>query len=150
MEHNIVMIKMKGIVLFIVLGFIMAGCNAFMHGYTRDKAHVLPFYLVTGDKDNFGDRRIEYNRKYYNRTGIDHFLDCMGKPGFIYEYKTMSKCMGLQFFYPSMDSVFVFEQTKRGNLNPVLLQARKMDDFEKLVEARLKKEQIGLSGKKAA
>jgi hypothetical protein len=142
------MIKMKGITLFILFGFMMSGCNAFMHGYTRDKA-LNSYYLVTGDKDNFADRRIEYNRKYYNRTGIDHFLDCKGKPEFIFEYKTTAKCMGLQFFYPSMDSVFVFEQTKRGNLNPVLMQARKMDDFEKLVEARLKKEQIGLSGKSA-
>ena len=140
--------KIKGIVLFVFWGIMMSGCNAFMHGYTQDKA-LNAYNLVTGDKDNFGDKRIQYNRKFYNRSGIDHFLDCKGKPGFIYEYKRMSKCMGLQFFYPSMDSVFVFEQTKRGNLNPVLLQARKMDEFERQVESKLKKEQLGFSSKKA-
>lgn len=119
-------------VIFATLTFF--GCKAFMHGYTWDKAQN-SYYLVTGDKKNFGDKRLEYNKGFYNNSALSSFLDCncndRGLPGFIYEYKSDTKCRGIKLFYPKHDSVFIFEEPKKGKLNSILKDARKMDDYER-------------------
>lgn len=119
----------------------LISCKAFMHGYTWSKAEN-SYYLVTGNKDNFGDRRINYNKGFHSNSALSNFLDCKcnyrAQPQFIYEYMTENKCRGIKLFYTQLDSVFVFEEPKKGVLNSVLMEARKMDDYERKIFERLK------------
>ena len=48
------------------------------------------------------------------------------------------KCRGIKLFYPKLDSVFIFEEPHKGNLNSVLKEAKKMDDYERQTFERLK------------
>ena len=113
---------------------ILAGCNAFMHGYTEDKA-LNKYWLVTGDKDNFGDKRVKYNKGFHNPSELDNFLDCDCKslPSFIYEYKTPAKCRGIKLYYVTIDSVFIFEEPRKGNQRSVLKESRTMTDSERQI-----------------
>jgi hypothetical protein len=112
-----------------------------MHGYTWNKAQNA-YYLVTGDKNNFGDKRLTYNKGFHNHSALSNFLDCncnnRGLPGFIYEYLSDTKCRGIKLFYPVLDSVFIFEEPQKGQLNSVLKEARKMDAYEGQTFERLK------------
>ncbi len=118
-----------------------SGCKAFMHGYTWDKAQN-SYNLVTGSKDNFGDKRLKYNKGFHKHSALSNFLDCKcndrGLPDFIYEYKSDTKCRGIKLFYVKLDSVFVFEEPKKNKLNSVRKEARKMDDSERQTYERLK------------
>jgi hypothetical protein len=112
-----------------------------MHGYTWDKAQN-SYYLINSDKDNFGDRRLKYNKGFHNNSALSNFLDCKcndrGLPSFMYEYQSETKCRGIKLFYVRLDSVFVFEEPKKGNLNSILKEARKMDAYERETYERLK------------
>lgn len=116
-------------------------CNAFMYGYTSNKA-LDSYYLITGDKNNFGDKRLTYNKGFHNNSALSNFLDCKcnyrGLPDFIYEYKTETKCAGIKLYYAKMDSVFIFEEPKKNNLSSIQKDARKMDDYERQTFERLK------------
>jgi hypothetical protein len=119
----------------------LIGCKAFMHGYTWDKA-VNSYNLVTGDKENFGDRRLIYNKGFHKCSALANFLDYKsnnrGLPDFIYEYESETKCRGIKLFYVKLDSVFVFEQPKKNNLSSIQKEARKMDEYERQTFERLK------------
>ena len=124
----------------LMAGIIAGSCNAFMHGYTENKAQNA-YYLVTGDKDNFGDRRLKNNKGFYKRSELAGFLgsdNYRGAPQFIYEYETGDKLKGIRLFYPALDSVFIFEQPKKNCACSALKQARKMDGYERLTFQRLK------------
>ena len=128
-------------ILLFSLIVLLAGCKAFKHGYTWSEAKN-SYNLVTGDKNNFGDRRIDYNMGFHNNSALSNFLNCncnsRGLPDFIYEYMSPTKCRGIKLFYVQRDSVFTFEEPKRGNLNSVLKEARKMDAYERETYVRLK------------
>jgi len=130
-------ISVSSLTLFIVL----FSCKAFKHGYTWSKAEN-SYNLVTGNKENFGDKRLDYNRSFHRNSELSGFLDCKcndrGLPSFIYEYETKNKCRGIKLFYVKQDSVFVFEEPKKGNLRSVMKDARKMDDYERQTYQRLK------------
>lgn len=119
----------------------LISCKAFMHGYTWSKAEN-SYYLVTGNKNNFGDRRLKYNKGFHSNSALSNFLDCKcndrGQPSFIFEYMSEAKCRGIKLFYPKLDSVFVFEEPKKGRLNSVLKESRKMDEYERQTFERLK------------
>jgi hypothetical protein len=59
-------------------------------------------------------------------------------PDFIFEYKSDTKCRGIKLFYVNLDSVFVFEEPKKNDLNSVLKEARKMEESEKQAYQKLK------------
>src|SRR5215213_10526209 len=134
------MIKKELILLIIILLPLTFSCKSFMHGYTWSKAEN-SYNLVTGDKDNFGDKRLNYNKAFHRNSALSTFLDCKingrGLPNFIYEYQTKSKCRGIKLYYVQRDSVFVFEEPKKGKLQSILKDARKMDDYERQTYARL-------------
>ena len=125
----------------LTLSAVFFSCKAFKHGYTWSKAEN-SYSLVTGNKDNFGDKRLDYNKGFHRNSELDKFLDCecnnRGLPSFIYEYMTESKCRGIRLFYVQQDSVFIFEEPKKGNLRSVMKEARKMDDNERQTYERLK------------
>jgi hypothetical protein len=127
--------------LALTITFSLVGCKAFMEGYTWDKAEN-SYNLVTGDKDNFGDKRLNYIKGYRNNSPLANFLEnkCnnRGLPDFIYEYKSETKCRGIKLFYVKIDSVFVFEEPKKNRVNSIQKEARKMDDYERLTYQRLK------------
>lgn len=119
----------------------IVSCRSFKHGLTWDKA-LNSYNLVTGDKDNFGDKRLDYNKGFHRNSALSGFLDCKcndrGLPSFIYEYQTNSKQRGIRLYYVQRDSVFVFEEPKKGNLQSVLKEARRMDEYERQTYERLK------------
>ncbi len=119
----------------------LLGCKAFKHGYTWSKAEN-SYNLVTGDKNNFGDKRLNYNKGFHRNSQLSNFLDCncnnRGLPDFIYEYKSNLKRRGIKLFYIKLDSAFVFEEPKKNNLNSIQKEARKMDDYERQTYERLK------------
>jgi hypothetical protein len=104
-----------------------------MHGYTWNKANN-SYHVVNGSKDNFGDKRLRYNKSFHKKSALANFLNCncnnRGLPSFIYEYKTSTKCRGIKLFYPELDSVFIFEEPAKGKLNSLLKEARKMNENE--------------------
>lgn len=124
---------------------ILLSCNAYMHGYTWSKAQN-SYYLVSGDKNNFGDQRIKYNKGFHRNSALYNFLDCncnsRGLPDFIYEYKSKTQCKGIQLYYVKLDSVFIFEEPRRGNLQSILKVARKMDYNEHQTYEQLKTKYI--------
>ena len=128
-------------VLPVVIGCILTGCAAFNHGLTWSRAEN-SYHLVTGDKNNFGDRRIRYNKGFHRNSSLTRFLDCecgqRERPEFIYEYETVAKTRGIKLFYVQRDSVFVFEEPKKGNLQSVLKEYRKMEDAERKTYELLK------------
>jgi hypothetical protein len=132
MQHNN---TIKLCLLVVVLCIV--SCNAFKYGYTEDKA-LNAYYLVTGNENNFGDKRIKYNKSFHRCPCFKTFLDSKGYPGFIYEYKTEAKCKGIKLFYPASDSVFVFEEAKKGKRYSVIKESRKMDNYERETYQRLK------------
>ncbi len=105
-----------------------------MHGLTWSKS-VNTYQLVTGDKSNFGDKRLKYNKGFHMHSMLSNFLTCecnaRGNPDFIYEYLTASKCRGIQLFYNKLDSVFIFEEPKKNNIRSVQKEIRKMTDEER-------------------
>jgi hypothetical protein len=125
---------------YILIFFCIVSCKAFKHGYTWDKAEN-SYILVTGDKNNFGDKRLDYNKGFHRNSDLSRFLGCNCRelPDLIYEYKTKIKSRGIKLFYIKRDSAFVFEEPNRGNLNSVIKEARKMDEYEKQTYERLKK-----------
>ena len=113
------------------------GCDAFKYGYTENKA-LNSYYLVTDSKRNFGKKRINYNESFHNCPCFTNFLQARGYPAFIYEYKTDLKCKGIKLFYPSSDSVFVFEESKKGKHYSFIKESKNMDEAEKLTYERIK------------
>ena len=71
--------------IFIIL---LPTCKSFKHGYTWDKAKDR-FSLVTGDADNFGDKRLDYNKAFHRNSELSNFLECRcnnrGLPNLIYK-----------------------------------------------------------------
>ncbi len=132
---------MRYILILLIFLTSASGCTSFMHGYTWDKAQNV-YYLVTGDKDNFGDKRIKYNMGFHSNSELSNFLNCncnqRGRPDFIYEYRSENKCRGIKLYYTKLDSVFVFEEPGKGRLKSVLKDSRKMDEFERLTFVQLK------------
>ena len=127
-------------VFFFVFVVSLVGCKAFKHGLTWSKAEN-SYNLVIGDKNNFGDKRLNYNKGFHSNSALSNFLDCKcndrGLPDFIYEYKTENKRKGIKLFYMKLDSAFVFEEPKKNNLRSIQTESRKMDDYEKQTYARL-------------
>lgn len=140
---NSIQFQIYPILLFSFL--ILLSCNAYMHGYTWSKAQN-SYHLVTGDKNNFGDQRIKYNKGFHRNSALYNFLDCncnsRGLPDFIYEYKSKTQCKGIQLYYVKLDSVFIFEEPRRGNLKSILKVARKMDNNEHQTYEQLKTKYI--------
>ena len=136
MRKNVI----KAPLLVIVFTFCF-GCKSFKHGYTWRKAKN-SYNLVTGDKNNFGDKRLDYNKGFHRNSALANFLNCecndRGLPSFIYEYQTDDKRRGIRLYYVQRDSVFVFEEPRKGNLNSVLKEARGMDEYERETYERLK------------
>ena len=112
-----------------------------MHGYTWNKANN-SYYLITGDKENFGDKRIKYVQGFHKNSELANFLNCncndRGLPDFAYEYQNESKVRGIKLYYVKRDSVFVFEEPGKNNLKSKLIEARKMDNYEQETYNRLK------------
>jgi hypothetical protein len=116
--------------------FCLFSCNAFKYGYTEDKA-LNTYYLVTGNENNFGDKRIKYNESFHRCPCFKFYLDSKGFPGFIYEYKTEAKCKGIKLFYPVSDSVFVFEEEKKGKRYSDVKESRKINIEERKIYQQL-------------
>ena len=79
---------------------------------------------------------------FHRNSALSSFLECncdnRGLPNFIYEYQTSAKCRGIKLYYVQRDSVFIFEEPRKGNLQSVLKEARKMDDYERQTYERIK------------
>jgi hypothetical protein len=114
----------------------LSSCSAFKYGYTQSQA-LDSYYLVTGDADNFGDRRIKYNQGFHKNSPLATFLTNHERPNFIYEYKNSKKCEGIKLYFNSLDSVYIFEEYTRGGIVSLLKEARKMDSYERETFVRL-------------
>lgn len=121
----------------LIVVFFTISCNAFKYGATETKA-LNSYYLVTGNENNFGDKRIKYNESFHRCECFTNFLKSKGSPALIYEYKTEAKCKGIKLFYPAIDSVFVFEEAKKNKRYSFIKESRKMNDEEKRIYQKLK------------
>ena len=133
--------KLTNIWFLIISSLLFYSCKAFKHGSTFSDAKDT-YLLITGDKDNFGDKRLSYN-KYLFRCALEKDFFCIDNknakkdPDFIYEYKSNEKKFGIEFFYIKLDSVFVFEETKRNLSSLTLKETRKISEFEKQIYQKL-------------
>lgn len=125
----------------VIFALFLFGCKAFKHGYTWSEAKN-SYNLVTGSKSNSGDKRLDYNKAFHKNSALSNFLDCKsndrGLPNFVYEYPSDNKRRGIKLFYVQRDSVFIFEEPKKGDLQSILKEVRKMDDYERQTYERLK------------
>ena len=126
---------LHGILLLTCL-FTLSACSGFRYGYTLSRAQN-SYKLVTGNKDDFGDMRVRYNRRFH-KSPLDNFIAQKGQPGLIYEYRTDRRSDGIRLYYPAIDSVFSFEEPRKSNIHSVLVDARKMDEYERQTYERLK------------
>ncbi|HEY4151032.1 MAG TPA: hypothetical protein VGM41_18970 [Chitinophagaceae bacterium] len=117
------------IVLAFIFLFTLSACAGFRFGSTWSQSRNT-YSLVTADKDNFGNKRVRYNRQFHHKSQLDYFLNYRGLPAFIYEYQSPEKCRGIRLYYPAIDSVFIFEEPRKWNLKSVMKVARKMYDDE--------------------
>lgn len=122
--------KLTTYCLIIPFSLLLISCNAFMHGLTEKKAQNV-YLRLTGDKDNFGDKRLKYNKGFHKNSALTSLLACKGRPSVIYEYKTANKCRGIRLYYPASDSVFIFEEPRKGDLGSVQTAARAILPEEK-------------------
>jgi len=133
-------INLTHTILLSLLPMLMA-CKAYKHGASWSKA-IDTYQLQTGDADNFGDQRLEYNKAFHNHSALSNFHDCncdaRGLPNFIYEYKSPAKCRGIKLFYTKLDSVFVFEEPKPNKLQSIQVDGRKMNAEEWKTYEKLK------------
>ena len=129
-----------GFLIFLAI-FLFYGCKAFKYGSTYADAQDT-YLLITGNKDNFGDKRLSYN-KYLFRCQLEKDFFCIDNknakkdPDFIYEYLSKEKMSGIEFFYIKLDSAFVFEETKRNLSSLKLKETRKLSEFEKQIYQKL-------------
>jgi hypothetical protein len=107
-----------------------------MYGYTEDLAFNA-YYLVKPDKKDFGNRRIKYNMGHHKNSELYFFLLENKKPDFIHEYETSSKCDVIELFYLERDSVFIFEEPKKYNLNSIFKEGRPINDHERLTYKKI-------------
>jgi hypothetical protein len=127
--------------IFVPIIVTLFSCKAYMHGYTWKEAKDT-YQIVTGNKDNFGDKRLTYNKGFHKHSELSNFLDCKcnnrGLPDFIYEYQSETKCRGIKLYYLKIDSVFVFEEPKKNNLASIQKEARKIhnDEYKYLIDYR--------------
>jgi len=133
--------RLKIYVIFLSLFvFLFNGCTALKYGFTHKDAEDT-YVLVTGDKDNFGDKRLLYNEYLYRCSSSTNFFcnnyDGKGKPDFIYEYITDTKKNGIEMFFVKLDSVFIFEETKIKYFDYKLKESRKISDVEILIYQKL-------------
>lgn len=126
---------LQGPLLFSCL-FALSACSGYRYGYTWSRAQN-SYNLVTGNKDDFGDRRVRYNRGFH-KSPLDNFIAQKGLPALIYEYRTDRRSDGIRLYYPAIDSVFSFEEPRKSNIHSVLVDARKMDEHERQTYERLK------------
>jgi hypothetical protein len=131
---------LKNLILFTIV-ISLSGCKSFMHGYTWKDAKDT-YQTVTGDKDNFGDKRLNYNKGFHKHSALSNFLDCKcnnrGLPDFIYEYMTEKKCRGIKLYYLKLDSVFIFEEPRKNNPASIQKEARKIhhSEYKYLIDYR--------------
>jgi hypothetical protein len=121
----------------LLIAVLTVSCNAFKYGATESKA-LNSYHLVTGNENNFGDKRVKYNESFHRCECFTNFLDSKGTPALIYEYKTEAKCKGIKLFYPAIDSVFVFEEAKKNKRYSFIKESRKMSDGERQTYQLLK------------
>lgn len=122
--------------LFTAILFLATGCHAFMEGYTRANASDT-YLLITGAQNNFGDQRLHYIKGSRKHSCLSQFIDCKQNPDFIFEYVSKSKCQGIELFYVNIDSVYVFEEPSKSNLNSQLKEKRKITVEEKSIYQNL-------------
>lgn len=135
------MLNKQTSIFLLSITILLISCKAYKHGATWSKAKD-NYLLVTGDSENFGDKRIDYNKAFHKNSALSNFLDCdcntRGLPNFIYEYKSPAKCRGIKLYYTKLDSVFVFEEPKPNKLQSVQVDARKMNAEEWNIYEKLK------------
>jgi hypothetical protein len=136
MQKNTTLKSLLRSILLFACPFILSACSGFRYGWSWSKAQN-SYNLVTGSKDDFGDMRVRYNRRYHKRP-LDNFIAQKGQPGFIYEYRTDRRSDGIRLYYPAIDSVFSFEEPRKSNIHSVLVESRKMDEYERQTYERLK------------
>jgi hypothetical protein len=124
---------------------ILCSCNPFIDGYRHGATWseaVNRYHLITGNAGSLGDKRLVANKGFHKRSELSNFLNCnckhRGLPDFIYEYQNEKKCRGIRLYYVKQDSVFIFEEPRKNNLQSVLKEARKMFEYERLTYDRLK------------
>jgi hypothetical protein len=140
-DMNFNFVKFRVVILLLLFVFFFYSCKAFKHASSYAEAQDT-YLLITGNKDNFGDKRLSYN-KYLFRCQLEKDFFCIDNenakkdPDFIYEYISERKTYGIEFFYIKLDSVFVFEETKRNISSLKLKETRKLSDFEKQIYQKL-------------
>ena len=126
----------KVIILLLLMVFVMQGCAAYMHGYTKREA-MERYLLVDKESQNFGYKRMEYNLGY-NRS-LQGFVEKHGLPDFIYEYKNEKERESIKMFYVEKDIVYIYESQSWMADSLFLKEHRPLTDYEKATFKELKK-----------
>ncbi len=120
--------------------FLFYSCNSYRYFDTFIDAQDT-YLLINGNKENFGDKRLLYNKTVY-RCSLKKGFFCnkdngRKDPDFIYEYISRESKHGLDLYYIELDSVYVFEETKRRSYDLKLKETRKLSEFEKQIYQNL-------------
>jgi len=120
--------------------FLFYSCNSYRYFDTFIDAQDT-YLLINGNKENFGDKRLLYNKSVY-RCSLKKGFFCNNdngrkEPDFIYEYISGESKHGLDLYYIEIDSVYIFEETKRRSYDLKLKATRKLSEFEKQIYQKL-------------
>lgn len=128
-----------GCILIFALTILLSSCNIFRYGSTYIDAKDT-YMLVDTLTNNFGNKRLTYNKAYYKCELKKNFFCTANNrrdPDFIYEYTDGKNLKGIEMFYINLDSVYVFEA--KGKFGILMLKDKRViSDFERNVYQKLK------------
>lgn len=130
---NLKLSNIKYVFVSLLFSFLLCDCNAFRYNTSFSKAEN-KYLLITENKENFGDKRLFYNKYYFRCTLKENFFcpdNNRKNPDFIHEYSVEKNRNGLEMFYMSIDSVYVFEEVEKWSANSKLKEIRKINETEK-------------------
>ena len=128
-----------GSMIIFILTILLSSCNINRYISTYKDAKDT-YMLVDTLANNFGNKRLTYNKAFYKCELKNNFF-CPAynrtDPDFIYEYSDGMYSKSIEMFYINLDSVYVFEANgKYADL--MLKDKRVISDFERKVYQKLK------------
>ncbi len=128
-----------GNMIIFILTMLLSSCNINRYISTYKDAKDT-YMLVDTLANNFGNKRLTYNKAFYKCELKNNFF-CLAynrkDPDFIYEYSDGLYSKSIEMFYINLDSVYVFEANgKYADL--MLKDKRVISDFERKVYQKLK------------
>lgn len=113
-----------------------SGCGIVPYAFTEEDA--LNYYHLVDSANTFAHKRLRAAQRYYYPSPISEFLKARSAPDFFYEYRAADGRKGVRLYDVRADSVYVFEEIKRNDITPSLVEVRHLTPDERNLYASLR------------